>query len=66
MSDPMARTVAENAIRETLQRRRDDQVDGGPLATARAVVGQFQTHLEHRDGLRRVVLTGEWEVEPRP
>lgn len=62
MSDPMARTVAENAITDLLERTpgQDRRTD------ACAIVGRFDAHLEHRDGLRRVVLTGEWEVEPRP
>lgn len=66
MPDPMAATVAENALYNLLQRRVDDRAGGSPRSDARAIVGEFDAHLEYRDGLRRVVLTGEWEVEPRP
>lgn len=63
-TDPMAATVAENAIYDTLQRRAEDREGQDPRSTARAVVDGFYAAFEHEDGKRRVVLTGPWEVDP--
>jgi hypothetical protein len=63
-TDPMAATVAENAIYDTLQRRAEDRSSRDPRDEARAVVDGFYATFEHRDGKRRVVLTGPWEVPP--
>lgn len=59
-TDPMAATVAENAIYELLERRKADD----PRGEARAVVDEFYATFEQRDGQRRLVLTGSWEVDP--
>lgn len=61
-TDLLAVTVAENAICNLL----DGLTDHSSRATARAVVGSGAAHFEYRDGLRRIVLTGPWEVDPRP
>jgi hypothetical protein len=64
-TDPMAATVAENAICDLLQRRvADNEPWQDPRHTARAIVDQFYVTFEHEDGKRRVVLTGPLEVVP--
>lgn len=68
-TDPSAAHHAERAIFDVLDRTEqfnaeDDEWQLPTDLAAREVVGQFTAHFEHRDGLRRVVLTGEWEVDP--
>lgn len=52
-TDPLAALVAEMALRDVLSREK-----------AAIVVGQYTARLERRDGQRRVVLYGEWTVDP--
>lgn len=68
-TDPGAGHRAEAAVFDVLDRTEqfnaeDDEWQLPTDLAAREVVSQFTAHFEHRDGLRRVVLTGEWEVDP--
>lgn len=67
-TEALAAVRAEQIIRATLENRasRDEEDDEyiEPAVGARAVVDAHTVQFEHRDGLRRVVLASEWEVDP--
>ncbi|MEO3929268.1 hypothetical protein ABGB07_36265 [Micromonosporaceae bacterium B7E4] len=68
-TDQGAAHHAELAIYDVLDRAEqfnaeDDEWQLPLDLAAKQVVCQFIAHWEHRDGLRRVVLTGGWEVDP--
>lgn len=63
-TDPMAATVAENAIYETLLRGVEDRRSRDPRDEAVAIVAGLSATFERANGLRRVVLVSAWEVDP--
>lgn len=68
-TDPQAAHHAEHLIRDVLDRAEvvDSETDDATLPldyAAEQVTGAFAARFECRDGLRRVVLTGQWEVDP--
>lgn len=73
--DVMARGFAEHKVGDILESRGlVDSVDHEPVQTGRQVVGEFEAVEFERSvtkvrgggevALRRVVLTGKWEVDP--
>ena len=68
-TDPQAAHHTEHLIRDVLDRAEvvDPDTDEATLPldyAAERVTGTFAARFEHRDGMRRVVLTGQWEVDP--
>jgi hypothetical protein len=66
-TDPAAAHRAEHHVQDLMEDAISRGVDGPSLHVEQAavkVVDSFTAHFERRDGLRRVVLTGEWEVDP--
>lgn len=66
-TDPAAAHRAEQHIQDLMEDAIQRGTAGPELhveGAAVKVVDSFTAHFEHRDGLRRVVLTGEWEVDP--
>lgn len=67
-TDALAAVRAEQQIRDLLLDHVLVDEDGAefvaPDSAARAVVATYTSRFEHRDGLRRVVLTSGWEVDP--
>lgn len=52
--DTMAAIAAESTVRHLVN----------SISGATAVLDAFDAHYEYRDGVRRLVLTGRWEVNP--
>jgi hypothetical protein len=55
---------AQHIVADLLDAQGLAQAGDSAVADAGRLVDEFEVHFEHRDGLRRVVLTGEWEVDP--
>jgi hypothetical protein len=73
--DPIARTVAEHELADTLGRTGMPigNSEGGPMSASKELVGAFKavefetTSRKVGDDevkLRRLVITGPWEVDP--
>lgn len=58
--DPLAAVHAERTITDLL----DPYEDIDAEFAAKTITDATSAHFEHRDGLRRLVLTTEWEVDP--
>ena len=64
-TDPMAATLAENAIHDVLERLADNRGRIDTREAARAIVSQYCATIDRRDpGQRRVILRADWEVDP--
>ena len=64
LTDPMAATVAENALYDLLTAIGDEYEDVDCRAAAKAIVADHTVSLEHDGDKTRVVLTGRWEISP--
>lgn len=63
-NDPRATITAVGDIRDRLTSVPTDWDDHDAQITAEAVLAGLVARFERRDGLRRVVLYGDWEVDP--
>jgi hypothetical protein len=71
ISDSMAELAAVAAMRDLLADERVesrgysvDLSSGDAEVIAQVALSNHTANFERRDGLRRVVLAGEWEVDP--
>lgn len=64
LPDPMATTVAERAIADLLEHLIDEDGCIDSDAAVRVLVDNFAAQLDTCHGQRRLILTGQWEVDP--
>jgi HEAT repeat protein len=60
----MAATLAERALADLLYHLTDDRDHVEVDAAVRHIVDHFEVTVDTCDGQRRLILTGQWEIDP--